>query len=69
MSFTIGHHRHDAYDQARSALWPFRHKRMDPAPRAKPTCDNCQAAMEPEHAHHRCSECGYVAPCCEGEPC
>ena len=27
-------------------------------------CDLCGHPMEPEHAHHRCPECGYILPCC-----
>jgi hypothetical protein len=27
-------------------------------------CDACGAPMEPEHAHYRCLECGYILPCC-----
>jgi hypothetical protein len=27
-------------------------------------CDACGAPMEPEHAHYRCPQCGYILPCC-----
>jgi hypothetical protein len=27
-------------------------------------CDACGAPMEPEHAHYRCTSCGYILPCC-----
>jgi Zn finger protein HypA/HybF involved in hydrogenase expression len=27
-------------------------------------CDACGHPMEPEHAHYRCPECGYILPCC-----
>ena len=28
------------------------------------TCPNCNSQMQPEHAHYRCSECGYRDSCC-----
>ena len=28
------------------------------------TCPNCGAQMLPEHAHYRCSACGYRDSCC-----
>jgi hypothetical protein len=28
------------------------------------TCPNCNAQMQPEHAHYRCGECGYRDSCC-----
>jgi Zn finger protein HypA/HybF involved in hydrogenase expression len=27
-------------------------------------CPNCGQHMLPEHAHHKCPECGYIQPCC-----
>jgi len=30
----------------------------------RPPCPVCQAPMEPEHAHHKCPDCGYIEPCC-----
>lgn len=27
-------------------------------------CDLCGHPMEPEHAHYKCSSCGYILPCC-----
>jgi hypothetical protein len=29
-------------------------------------CWNCGAVMEPEHAHYRCSACGWRDSCCDG---
>lgn len=31
------------------------------------TCPLCSGDMVPEHAHYRCVDCGYIAPCCSGE--
>ena len=28
------------------------------------TCPNCGSQMLPEHAHYRCSACGYRDSCC-----
>lgn len=28
------------------------------------TCPNCNSQMQPEHAHYRCSACGYRDSCC-----
>lgn len=28
------------------------------------TCPNCSTLMTPEHAHYRCSTCGYRDSCC-----
>jgi hypothetical protein len=28
------------------------------------TCPNCNAQMQPEHAHYRCGACGYRDSCC-----
>jgi hypothetical protein len=27
-------------------------------------CPNCNTQMQPEHAHYRCSACGYRDSCC-----
>lgn len=31
-------------------------------------CDSCGGTMRPETSHHRCDQCGYILPCCEGAP-
>jgi hypothetical protein len=31
-------------------------------------CPQCQHDMMPEHAHARCPKCGFIEPCCDGEP-
>ncbi len=28
------------------------------------TCPTCATLMQPEHAHYRCSRCGYRDSCC-----
>ena len=28
------------------------------------TCPNCNTLMQPEHAHYRCTTCGYRDSCC-----
>jgi Zn finger protein HypA/HybF involved in hydrogenase expression len=28
------------------------------------TCPTCGTLMEPEHAHYRCTRCGYRDSCC-----
>lgn len=28
------------------------------------TCPNCNSQMQPEHAHYRCTACGYRDSCC-----
>jgi hypothetical protein len=28
------------------------------------TCPNCNAEMQPEHAHYKCAACGYRDSCC-----
>jgi ribosomal protein S27AE len=28
------------------------------------TCPNCNAQMQPEHAHYKCGTCGYRDSCC-----
>jgi hypothetical protein len=27
-------------------------------------CDLCGGDLVPEHAHSRCTSCGYIRPCC-----
>jgi hypothetical protein len=39
-------------------------ERADKACDLSTTCPNCNAQMQPEHAHYRCPACGYRDSCC-----
>jgi len=44
--------------KAEAALDPVKHCDLST------TCPQCDSQMQPEHAHYRCSHCGYRDSCC-----
>jgi hypothetical protein len=61
----VGHVGATVYDRDMDAAQPTAPNLCVPVRGSKRLpCDACGAPMEPEHAHYRCPQCGYILPCC-----
>lgn len=60
----ISHRRgRGAEETPRSLYYPYSCATLYPV-----NCPVCYELLLPENAHYKCPGCGYIAPCCEGEP-